>query len=141
VADEETFLSSGGTDYGAQLAVERFWKKYGFVGNFSYVVAGDFSEIPQFDAANPVGISAAFVRRFGQSWTGVLQFLSADSVFRDTTESTIAELESQISIGFRYRHRNMMFGFGITENVQNFDNTPDIAGHFMAGIFLRKKQK
>ena len=32
----------------------------------------------------------------------------------------------QLSIGVRHRYENMLFTFGITENLQNYNNTPDI---------------
>ena len=35
-----------------------------------------------------------------------------------------------MSIGLRHRSDNMLFTFGITENLQNVNNTPDIGFQF-----------
>jgi hypothetical protein len=31
-----------------------------------------------------------------------------------------------VSIGLRHRHEHFIYSFGITENLQNINNTPDI---------------
>jgi len=38
----------------------------------------------------------------------------------------------QLTLGVRHRHEKMLYSFGITENLQNLNNTPDIG--FQLGV-------
>jgi hypothetical protein len=57
-----------------------------------------------------------------------LQAYISESVYthRQTDLDELLGEKYQLSIGLRHRSNNMLFTFGITENLQNFNNTPDI---------------
>jgi hypothetical protein len=46
---------------------------------------------------------------------------------RDTDLQELLGNKYQMTMGVRHRRDNMVFSFGITENVQNIMNTPDVA--------------
>jgi hypothetical protein len=45
---------------------------------------------------------------------------------RDTDLDELLANKYQLTAGFRHRRNNVLILFGITENVQNINNTPDI---------------
>jgi len=56
-----------------------------------------------------------------------LQAYVSESVYthRQTDLDELLGEKYQLSVGLRHRSNNMLFTFGITENLQNFNNTPD----------------
>jgi len=134
VAKEEEFLSSGNEDYGVQLSAECGWKKHGIVLNGSYVFIGDY--VQGLEPANLWGINATLMRYFGKRWVLDLQAYTGDSLSRNATDTGFGELETQISLGFKFYRKRRYIGFGLTENFANFDNTPDIGFHFTIGGFV-----
>lgn len=137
LADAGRFLSSGGDDVGVQVIADRAWRRWGLVANASWVHAADFDELPRFDVADPLGVGVTLIRRVGRDARFLLQALAGESVFREATDSGLAELQIQASVGMRWRRANRLYGFAVTENIANFDNTPDIGVHVFAGILLR----
>ena len=57
-----------------------------------------------------------------------VQAYVSESVYthQETDLDELLGKKYQVSIGVRHRSDNMLFTFGITENLQNFNNTPDI---------------
>jgi len=57
-----------------------------------------------------------------------VQAYISESVYthRQTDLDELLGEKYQASIGVRHRSNNMLFTFGITENLQNITNTPDI---------------
>jgi hypothetical protein len=45
---------------------------------------------------------------------------------RETDLEELLGNKYQVTAGFRHRRDNVLVSFGITENVQNINNTPDI---------------
>jgi len=136
VARSEKLLSSGNADYGVQLALGRTWRKNSLVINASYVITGNFDGAPGFEPANLPAFNLAYLRRLGARSTVILQLLTAGSIFSDTTDSSLSDLEFQTTIGVKWRLRNGYVGIAVTENVFNYDNTPDIAAHVSFAFIL-----
>ena len=61
-----------------------------------------------------------------------LQAYISPSVYshRQTDLDELLGEKYQLSIGVRHRIENLLFTFGITENLQNVNNTPDIGFQF-----------
>ena len=133
-ADEDEFLGSGNDDFGAQLTLERGWTKNGVVINLSYVFLGEFEQ--GLDPNDPYAFNATYIRYFGRHWAMNFQGFIGDSLSRDLTDSDFGALETQYSLGGKFYWKRRFIGIGVTENVANFDNTPDIAFHFTIGAFL-----
>ena len=49
---------------------------------------------------------------------------------RDTDLEELLGNKYQLTLGFRHRRDDMVFSFGVTENVQNINNTPDVGLQF-----------
>ena len=64
-----------------------------------------------------------------------LQAYASKSVYRhsDTDLQELLDNKYQVTAGFRHRMNDMIVTFGITENVQNINNTPDIGFQFGLG--------
>lgn len=50
-------------------------------------------------------------------------------MFSEATDSAISDVEIQLTFGLKRVTRLGVFGFGLTENLLNYDNTPDIGVH------------
>jgi hypothetical protein len=136
VADEERFLSNGHTDYGVQLIVQRLWKGSGLYLSGSYVWLGDFN-FANFSPADVPSATLAYSHRLNTGFTWVLQGLVSRSIYAGKTSSELSSIEYQVSAGLRYRHGPALFSFALTENVANFQNTPDIGFHLSTCFIIR----
>jgi len=135
-ADETKLLSSGGIDYGLQIALARRWRKNAVVLNASYVFTGDFTTAPGFRPSDLPAVNLSYLRRVGARTTAVVQLMMAGSIFSDVTDSALSKLEFQTTFGVRWELRKGALGFALTENLFNYDNTPDIAVHLSYGVII-----
>jgi len=104
--------------------------------NASYVITGGFDGAPGLEPANLPALNVAYLHRIGARSTLILQLLTAGSIFSDTTDSSLSDLEFQTTIGVKWKLRNGFVGIAVTENVLNYDNTPDIAGHVSFSVVV-----
>lgn len=132
VASTEDFLSSGSNDYGIQVSFHKQWT------NRALYLAGSWVRLGSDDTFRNLGlddvqkISGSYERLFGKRMSFVLQGSLSPSPFDTTSE--LGNEKLQLTIGLRYAHReNGAIEFGLTENVSNFDSTPDIGFHFGVG--------
>lgn len=131
VGEEDQLHSSGNEDFGVQFAANKTWNKTGLILNAYYVLAGDFEQASEdFDQADPIGFSVAYLRTMGEIFTLNAQALSQRNLFEDATDSSLSDPEFQASIGFtaRVAHKSF-FQFSYTNNLINYDNTPDLVFH------------
>lgn len=61
----------------------------------------------------------------------------AEHPLREVVDSALSELEIQLTGGIRWNTSLGDIAFGVTENVANFDNTPDIGLHVTWSSTLR----
>ena len=134
IGNEEAFLSTGSFDFGLQLTADRRWRRNAFIFNFDYVVPGDFGQ-GQFDPPNLPTIHLTWLHAFKrwESTRVMLQALMAEHPFRDVIDSELTQLEFQLTLAMKWNTRLGVFGIGLTENLFNMDNTPDIGLHFSWG--------
>ena len=124
---ERPFLSTGHTDVGAQLTVQRFWDRHAAYASVSgvHTEAGDITP----------GYSRTFIPTlilgYEYRWTGnmnlVAQGYASRSVFNhdDTDLPDLLKTKYQASLGVRYRVGASVLTFAVTENLGTFNNTPD----------------
>jgi hypothetical protein len=68
----------------------------------------------------------------------VLQVLFSEDVFRELADSDVAEAERQLTMGLAWDTSFGRVSLGLTEDLFNFDNTPDFAVHLnFAHLFER----
>jgi hypothetical protein len=136
LADEDLLLSSGGFDFGMQLTAQKQWRRNALVLNLAYVVPGDFEPSDSFDPSDLPSFNLSYLHRMGRRTTGFVQLFFSENIFHDVTDSDLSELEFQLSVGVKTKVFGGIIGFGVTENLFNFDNTPDVALHLSYGVVL-----
>lgn len=132
------FRSSGSADVGLNLAADRRWRHNALILNASIVDPGRF-EITDFDPATIKSLDIAWLYRF-RRWRSTrvfLQALLAEHVLGDATDSGLSEPELQLTAGLKWDTGLGVFGFGLTENLLNYDNTPDIGVHLSWGYLSK----
>lgn len=128
IAGERTLLSTGKTDVGVQASLQRLWKRNALYLNVAGVYyAGAEYPVPQGSRVIPtfvIGYEHTFTERTNFNIQG---YVSRSVYTRDQTDlDELTGEKYQYTIGFRHRWDRVLFSFGITENVQNINNTPDV---------------
>ena len=128
VGGERFLLSTGRADYGLQASIQRRGDRHAWYGNVAAVYyAGADIPVPQESQVVPTLIFGYEYAMTGSTNLNVQAYIS-ESVYthRQTDLDELLGEKYQVSIGVRHRSHNMLFTFGITENLQNITNTPDI---------------
>lgn len=123
--DEQALVSSGENDYGAQLTYQRFWSRRAFYLSLAGVYFKTFDERLMDDQWIPT-LVLGYERRLGRNTNGILQFYASPSVVQDSTAEELIEDKYQVTLGLQRWVGDSVLRFGLTENVSNFGNTPDI---------------
>src|SRR5688572_10081880 len=128
VNGERLLLSTGRTDYGLQASLQRRGNRHAWYANAAAVYyAGASFPSRQDSQVIPTLIFGYEYAATGNTNLNMQAYIS-ESVYR-RRQTDLEELlgqKYQLSIGVRHRYENMLFTFGITENLQNYNNTPDI---------------
>ncbi len=129
VDGERFLLSTGRNDYGVQITLQR---RLGETGRHAMYLSGSgvyYSGGPEIpgDASQIiptliVGYSYGLTPRTSL----ILQGYASTSVIEETTLDELKEEKYQLSLGVQSRGRNVLWSLALTENVSNFNNTPDI---------------
>jgi hypothetical protein len=126
--DAKTLTGSGSTDLGIELLGTRY---YGSSCLHVSVGAARLGAHDLFDIPPQTLLSGmlAWERALGKSMTGLVQLTISESPFSDLDLENLNTLSSQITLGVKKAIGANVFFFGLTENVVNFDNSPDIGVH------------
>ncbi|WP_157995413.1 DUF3187 family protein [Peristeroidobacter soli] len=134
IAGRRALLSTGRTDYGVQMSLQRKGDHHGFYVDAAAVYYDGSTQVaaqePQWIPTLIVGYERMLTARTNVN----LQAYLSQSVYshQETDLEELLGLKYQYSIGIRHRRNNFLFTFGITENLQNVNNTPDIG--FQLGL-------
>jgi hypothetical protein len=132
VAGERTLLSTGRSDFGLQAAAQWHGARQAFYANASavYYSGGEFlvEHETQIVPTFIVGYEYALTPNTNLN----IQGYASTSVYshRDTDLDELLGNKYQLTAGFRHRRDDVVVSFGLTENVQNINNTPDIGLQF-----------
>ena len=132
VAGRRLLLSTGRTDYGLQASLQRLGVRHAFYGNLAAVYYAGTSEPAPQDAQ----IIPTVIFGYEFKWTAKtnlnIQAYVSNSVYshKQTDLEDLLGMKYEYSLGLRHRMDNWLLSFGITENVQNVNNTPDIGLQF-----------
>ena len=134
VAGKRTLLSTGRSDAGLQVAVQYRGNRQAFYANVAgvYYAGGDFPVKQDAQVVPTVVLGYEYALTANTNIN--LQAYASKSVYSHS-ETDLQELldnKYQVTAGFRHRMSDMIVTFGITENVQNINNTPDIG--FQLGV-------
>jgi hypothetical protein len=134
VAGKRTLLSTGRSDAGAQVAVQYRGNRQAFYANVAavYYAGGDFPVRARAQVVPTLILGYEYVLTPNTNIN--LQAYASPSVYthRETDLQELLVNKYQVTAGFRHRMNDMIVTFGITENVQNINNTPDIG--FQLGV-------
>ncbi len=125
-------LSTGRTDYGLQASAQWLGRRQAFYANASavYFSGGDFlvNHERQIVPTLVIGYEYALTENTNLN----LQGYASKSLYsrRETDLNELLGNKYQVTAGVRHRRGDVVYSFGITENVQNINNTPDVAFQF-----------
>jgi hypothetical protein len=122
------YLSSGRTDVGLQLSLQRFGASRAVYLSASGVYYDGSLDAPRTE---PQVIPTAIIgveQKLGSKWAAILQGYASTSIYsREVTDiDDLLENKYQLSLGVRRKGGSGMFLFAVTENLQYLNNTPDI---------------
>ena len=142
-ADGERFLlSTGKNDYGTQLTLQRRLGRTGrhaiyLSGSAVYYAGGP--EMPGSEAEVIPTLIAGYSFGLTPSTSFILQGYGSRSVIQHSTVDELTKDKFQLSLGLQSRGKNILWSLAITENVTNFENTPDIGAQI--GLSYMPKAK
>ena len=121
-------LSTGNTDYGLQMSVRRLGERNALHMDFSgvYYAGEDMPSEHQSQIIPTIVIG--WERQMTARTNMNLQGYASKSVYKHA-QTDLDELladKFQLSLGVRHRFDCCLVSFGVTENLQNLNNTPDV---------------
>jgi len=122
------FLSTGKTDYGLQATLQRFEDHHAWYVSASAVYYDGSTAITPTDSQILPTLIVGYERKLSDRTHMILQGYISQSVYShdDTDVDKLLERKYQLSLGFYRRFGRGVLSFAITENLQNFNNTPDV---------------
>ncbi|MDH5388458.1 MAG: DUF3187 family protein [Gammaproteobacteria bacterium] len=135
LADENVFLSTGSWDAGFQLIADKRFQRDAYIINVGTIFPGDI-RVRNFDLPSLSFMNLNWLHSFeGENHKKFfLQFILAEHPFHRVIDTELSDLEFQITTGLKWNTSVGVIGIGLTENLLNFNNTPDIGFHFTWGI-------
>jgi hypothetical protein len=128
VAGQRDFLSTGRLDVGVQMSAQRRGARQAFYVNAAAVwYGGGQAPSPRESQVVPT-LVVGYELRLTERTNINLQGYMSPTLYSDR-ETDLRELHAnkyQATLGLRHRVDNHVWTFGITENLQNVNNTPDI---------------
>jgi hypothetical protein len=121
-------LSTGHYDYGLQASLQRRGARHALYFNAGAVYYGgaDFP-VPQDSQLAPTLIVGYEFQWTDRTNLNAQVYASSSLYSHDSTDlDELTSTKYQYSLGLRHRIGQSVITFGITENVQNINNTPDI---------------
>lgn len=130
VDGERFLLSTGHNDYGTQITLQRQLGRTGrhaayLSGSAVYYAGGP--ETPGEDSQIIPTLIAGYSYGLTPRTSVIVQGYASRSVIQDTTVSELREDKYLLSLGLQSRSRNFLWSVALTENIKNFENTPDIS--------------
>ncbi len=134
ISGRRELLSTGRTDYGMQVSLQRKGQHHAFYVDAAAVYYDGASQVAPSGAQVIPTLIVGYERMLTARTNVNLQGYISKSVYSHD-ETDLEELlgeKYQLSLGVRHRRNNFLVTFGITENLQNINNTPDIG--FQLGL-------
>lgn len=135
VDGERFLLSTGKNDYGVQATLQR---RFGATGRHAAYLSGSAvyyaggPEVPGDEDRWIPTLIAGYSFGLSQRASLILQAYASRSVVQDTTVEELTHDKYQLSVGVQSRRESFLWSLALTENISNFDNTPDVG--FQLGV-------
>ena len=121
-------LSTGNTDYGLQMSVRRLGNRNALHVDFSGVYYAGEDMPSEHESQIIPTIVIGWERQMSARTNMNLQGYASKSVYKrgQTDLDELLADKFQLSLGVRHRFDCCLVSFGVTENLQNLNNTPDV---------------
>lgn len=129
LASVEGYLSSGHADLGMQLSAQRVFARDALYLSAAWIHLGGNDFFPRSDPHGVPTVSFAWEHLLTERTSTVLQITGSRSAYPASPVSELAEDKYLVSLGVRRRRGQQTMSFAVTENVANFNNSPDIGIH------------
>jgi hypothetical protein len=128
VSGRRDLLSTGRTDYGLQMTLQKFGAHHAWYLAGSAVYYAGSPNLAPNDAEVIPTFLVGYERHLGDNTHVILQGYVSPSVYShdDTDLDELLATKYQASLGIYHRIGAGLISFAITENLQNLNNTPDI---------------
>lgn len=122
------FLSTGKTDYGVQATLQRFGDHHAWYVSASAVYYDGSNSITPTDSQVLPTLVVGYERKLTPNANLILQGYASNSIYgrEDTDLDELLGMKYQLSLGLYRRIGRSVVSFAVTENLQNFNNTPDV---------------
>ena len=123
--DERRLVTTGADDYGLQLSLQRFFRRNALYLSLSTVWFGSPDPALADDQWLPT-LVAGWETRVTRRLNFIAQIYASRSVVQNTDLEELSDDKFQATVGLQWLYRGNVLRFGITENLVNYDNTPDV---------------
>lgn len=130
IAGERPLLSTGETDVGVQASTRRTFGRTTWQASAAVVHYSGGLESPTDEIIPTLILACSYAAT--PSTSIIVQTYASHSAVSETTLAELRDNKYQLSLGLQSRLRRWRWSFAITENVVNFDNTPDVG--FQLGL-------
>lgn len=130
VAGERLLLSTGETDVGLQATTRRRFGRTTLQASATVVHYSGGPESPADEFIPTLIVAGSYAATPATSI--IVQSHVSRSAIRDTTVAELSDNKYQLSLGLQSSVRRWTWTFAITENLGNYNNTPDIG--FQLGL-------
>lgn len=136
VGDRDRFSSTGNHDYGLQATWQRFFRGGALYASLAGVYYDAPEDLPSTETWIPTAI-VGYEQRLSSRSSAILQLYASPSVVQDTTADELSQDKYQLTVGLQTWRGRTVYRFGLTENLSNFSNTPDIGVTLQVGYVVQ----
>jgi hypothetical protein len=123
--DAELLTSTGENDYGVQISLQKFFRRQALYLTASGVYVGSSPAEGFEDQVVPTAL-LGYELRLTRHTNAILQLYASRGDVRNTTIEELAADKYQLTLGLQSVRRGWVYRFALTENLANFENTPDV---------------
>jgi hypothetical protein len=124
---ERPFLSTGHADFGMQVTLQRFLRRHAAYASLAAVYTHSSDVAPTYGTQVVPTLVLGYEYKATERTNLNAQFYASPSVFKpsDTDLGELRDPKYQVSLGARYRIGGSLLTFAVTENLVNYNNSPD----------------
>jgi hypothetical protein len=131
VAGERLLLSTGETDFGVQASTRRRFGRTTLQASATVVHYSGGFESPADEIIPTLIVAGSYAAT--PTTSVIVQTYASRSAVHGRTLDELNDNKYQLSLGLQSNIRGWTWTFAITENIVNYDNTPDVGFQFGLG--------
>ncbi len=132
---EHLYFSKSKPDFGAQLSLQHLRDSTGYYASLSWINVGDDPIFPAV-SDTPTLTLAVEQKIWDDETSAIAQATWSRSTVAGVERSDLTKDRTQLSVGLRRRKGPFTASIGLTENIVEFKNTPDISVHVGIGYIV-----